>query len=267
MKDPESLAKLPWHDPDFSRRMLKEHLSQAHDLASRRFETIERQVRWLHEVVLSGRRSAILDLGCGPGFYLQRLAALGHDCTGIDYGPASIAYAKERADRDRLGIRYTLEDVRTAKFGRNLDLIMMLWAEFNTFSPREARTLIERSAGALSAEGQLVLEVHPLDEIRRQGQQAAAQETHQAGLFGDSPHTCQRESSWNETLQTATTRFVVRDLASDAVTTYASSAQAYTNEEFVNMLTEGGFASVEERPSGGLTVFVARVGARRENSA
>ena len=28
--------KLPWHDPDFSRRMLREHLSQAHDAASRR---------------------------------------------------------------------------------------------------------------------------------------------------------------------------------------------------------------------------------------
>lgn len=27
---------IPWHDPDFSRRMLNEHLSQEHDAASRR---------------------------------------------------------------------------------------------------------------------------------------------------------------------------------------------------------------------------------------
>ena len=27
---------IPWDDPDFSERMLKEHLSQEHDLASRR---------------------------------------------------------------------------------------------------------------------------------------------------------------------------------------------------------------------------------------
>ena len=28
--------KIPWNDPEFSRRMLKEHLSQKHDAASRR---------------------------------------------------------------------------------------------------------------------------------------------------------------------------------------------------------------------------------------
>jgi len=32
----EEGEKIPWHDPDFSRRMLREHLSQTHDLASRR---------------------------------------------------------------------------------------------------------------------------------------------------------------------------------------------------------------------------------------
>lgn len=36
--------KIPWNDPAFSKRMLKEHLSQAHDAASRRSETIDAQV-------------------------------------------------------------------------------------------------------------------------------------------------------------------------------------------------------------------------------
>jgi len=34
--------KIPWDDPDFSRRMLAEHLSQEHDMASRRVEWIDR---------------------------------------------------------------------------------------------------------------------------------------------------------------------------------------------------------------------------------
>lgn len=29
--------KIPWHDPDFSRRMLREHLSQKHDAACHRY--------------------------------------------------------------------------------------------------------------------------------------------------------------------------------------------------------------------------------------
>ena len=36
-------AQIPWDDADFSRRMLAEHLSQDHALASRRTEWIDRQ--------------------------------------------------------------------------------------------------------------------------------------------------------------------------------------------------------------------------------
>jgi len=38
---------IPWNEPGFSQRMLKEHLSQAHDLANHRFETIDRHVAWI----------------------------------------------------------------------------------------------------------------------------------------------------------------------------------------------------------------------------
>ena len=41
-------GKIPWHDPAFSGRMLREHLSQEHDRASRRFEAIEKHVSWIH---------------------------------------------------------------------------------------------------------------------------------------------------------------------------------------------------------------------------
>src|SRR6266542_3437561 len=81
---------IPWHEPAFSARMLAEHLSQAHDAASRRAATIDRQVAWIHEAVLRGRPTRILDLGCGPGLYTGRLARLGHTCVGIDYSPAAI---------------------------------------------------------------------------------------------------------------------------------------------------------------------------------
>jgi 2-polyprenyl-3-methyl-5-hydroxy-6-metoxy-1,4-benzoquinol methylase len=91
--------KIPWDDPEFSERMLREHLSQDHDMASRRVEWIDKQVAWIHAAVLSGRESQILDLGCGPGFYAHRLATLGHDCLGIDFGPASIEYASRSYNR------------------------------------------------------------------------------------------------------------------------------------------------------------------------
>ena len=38
---------IPWDDPGFSERMLAEHLSQQHDLASRRSETIDQHLDWI----------------------------------------------------------------------------------------------------------------------------------------------------------------------------------------------------------------------------
>ena len=68
--------KIPLDDPSFSRRMLREHLSQDHDAASRRFAIIDQHVAWIHHQVLSDRTSRILDLGCGPGLYTSRLSRL-----------------------------------------------------------------------------------------------------------------------------------------------------------------------------------------------
>ena len=81
---------IPWSEPGFSRRMLREHLTQSHDLASRRREKIDAHVEWIHREVLAGSPARILDLACGPGLYASRLARLGHRCVGIDFSPASI---------------------------------------------------------------------------------------------------------------------------------------------------------------------------------
>jgi len=49
--------KIPWHEEDFSRRMLREHLTQEHDLASRRAQWIEAQVGFINERILRGAES------------------------------------------------------------------------------------------------------------------------------------------------------------------------------------------------------------------
>ena len=122
---------LPWDNPDFSKRMLKEHLRQDHDAASRRTEKIEKHVAWIHSKLLLGHPTRILDLACGPGLYTNRLAKLGHECVGIDYSPASIAYAVDHANQDNLRSTYILHDIRTAKYGTGFGLVMLIFGEFN----------------------------------------------------------------------------------------------------------------------------------------
>ena len=62
--------KIPWNDSAFSRRMLKEHLTQSHAMASRKSGAIAQQAAWLMERFLAGRARKVLDLGCHPGSWM-----------------------------------------------------------------------------------------------------------------------------------------------------------------------------------------------------
>ena len=166
--------KIPWNEPGFSRRMLREHLSQEHDWASRRGTTIQKHMDWIHQKILSGRPSRILDLGCGPGLYTSRLAKLGHECTGLDFSPASIEYARDYAQKDHLSCAYRLEDIREADFGSGHDLVMFIFGEFNVFTPQDARRILQNAYQAIQPKGSLLLEVHTFEVVRQVGLQASS---------------------------------------------------------------------------------------------
>ena len=150
--------KIPWHEPGFSERMLREHLSQAHDAASRRSSTIDAHVAWIHAHLLGARSTRVPDLGCGPGLYTSRLAALGHSCTGVDFSPASIAHARRLAQRGGQRCEYVEGDLRTVELGRDYAFAMLIFGELNAFRAEDARAILERARAALVPGGRLLLE-------------------------------------------------------------------------------------------------------------
>jgi SAM-dependent methyltransferase len=240
---------LPWDDLEFSQRMLAEHLSQEHDAASRRASTIEAQVGWIHQEVLGGQRTRLLDLCCGPGLHTSRLAALGHECVGIDFSPAAITYAREHAAAEQLACRYVREDVRLAEFGTGFGLAMMVFGQLNVFRPAEARALLVKARGALAAGGVLLLEVHTLAAVEGLGRAGRSWYSAAQGLFSPRPHLLLEESFWQTSLQAAVTRFLVLDAASGEVTRHALTTQGYSTDQYQSLLTEAGFAEVQCLPS------------------
>jgi SAM-dependent methyltransferase len=241
--------KIPWDDLAFSARMLQEHLSQAHDAASRRAEIIDRHVQWIHQHLLRGVPSHILDLGCGPGLYSSRFAALGHTCTGIDFSPASIDYANNWAADQKLACTYTLADIRQADFGRNFDLVMLIFGEFNVFKPDDARLILRKAHTALKPGGALLLEPHRYDFVRELGQQPATWYSSASGLFSDQPHLVLNEYFWDADQHVATERYFIIDAASGTVARHASSMQAYSDEQYRALLHECGYSSIQQYPS------------------
>lgn len=240
---------IPWHDPDFSRRMLKEQLCQDHDAASRRFEKIEKQVDWIHQKLLLGRPAKILDLACGPGLYSSRLSRLGHDCVGIDYSPAAIAYAIEQANKGSLRCTYQHQDIRRAEYGTDFGLAMLIYGEFNVFRSVDARKILQKAYRALASHGLLLLEPLTFAAIQKIGKQGTSWYSAKNGLFSDRPYLCLEENFWETDSRTATTRYIVIDASTADVTRYAQTFQAYTNSEYQSILTECGFGDTEFFPS------------------
>jgi 2-polyprenyl-3-methyl-5-hydroxy-6-metoxy-1,4-benzoquinol methylase len=240
---------IPWHEAAFSQRMLREHLSQAHDAASRRMEKIAAHVAWIHHEVLGEEPSRVLDLGCGPGLYSARLAALGHTCVGIDYGPAAIAYANEAAAREGLDCRYILGDLRQVEYGAGFDLVMQIYGELNVFRPDDARTILTKGHAALKPGGTVLLEAHTREVVRRIGAEGRRWSSSSGGLFSAEPHLTLEESLWDEATQTATTRYYIVDADSGAVTRYAQSFQAYTEAGYRDLLARCGLCAVMVHPS------------------
>lgn len=243
---------IPWNEPEFSSRMLKEHLSQEHDLASRKVETIDRHVEWIHTVLLKGQAARILDLGCGPGLYSARLARLGHTCVGIDYSPAAVAYAAQQAKEQRLNCTYIQEDIRLADYGQGFDLVMQIYGEINVFRPEDARTILRKAQLALKPGGILLLEASYFALTEQVGREPSSWFTSQSGLFSANPHLCLMENFWDDQRSTATARYYIVDLESGEVTRYAQSMQAYREEDYRRLLMECGFERIEVLPGLGL---------------
>ena len=240
---------IPWNEPGFSERMLKEHLSQAHDMASRRFEVIDNHIEWIHQELLKSKQSKILDLGCGPGFYSSRLAKLGHECVGIDFSPASIKYATKQADKENLNCKYLHDDIRKADFGTGFDLAMFIFGELNVFRPVDIKMILKKANHALSENGTLLLEPHSFGVIKSIGQLPPSWYSAKNGLFSNKPHICLDESFWDEQSSTATKRYFIIDASTSDVTNYATTYQAYTNRQYQSLLKECGFETIEFYPS------------------
>ena len=249
--------KIPWNDPEFSERMLRFHLAQDSDWASRRTEFIARHVDWIAgQLPAPGAR--VLDLACGPGFYTQILAERGHRCVGVDFSPASINYAKKQAAESGLKIEYVLKDIRQYGQSELFDCVMLVFGEFNVFSESDARALLANAAKMLKPGGLFILEGHTFAAVRESGLTPPTWWTCESGegLLSDKPHLCLQDNYWDEDSATATTRYFTVNAAGSVVRMFCSSMTGYQPEQYEKMLAAAGFDGLrvlesDQWPKGG----------------
>ncbi len=236
----EGAYKIPWDEPGFSRRMLQEHLSQEHDLASRKSEKISAQIQWLHSHIFEGETKRIFDLGCGPGLYLKGFCDLGHQCAGVDISPASVQYAREHLP-ETCPVEHG--DVREVDFGGPYDVVSMIFGELNVFSPDACKDILERAYRALAPGGCLLLEIQIFEAVKRVGETPNSWYAAPSGLFSERPHVCLIENTWLEKEAIAMQFFHVIDLASGEMLQYRSTTKAWTEDAYVKLLSDIGFST------------------------
>ncbi len=153
--------ELDWGQPEYARRLLREHLDQSHDGASRRSTVIARHIRRLRRLI-PAPPSRILDAGCGPGLYAVALARLGHHVTGVDVSAPALRHARGlvREAKPSGTARFVRADLRDVELvPGSFDAALLVYYVLEAF-PRVIQPLVlSHLATALAPDGLLIAEM------------------------------------------------------------------------------------------------------------
>lgn len=148
-----------WDDPHISKSMLEAHLNPNHDAASRKPDAIDKTVKHLFEskVLKSGMK--VLDLGCGPGLYAERLCRAGVEVVGLDISERSIEYARKSATEAGMKIEYHCMNFFDMDYNEEFDVVIQVYGELCTFSNEMRDSLLKLVHRVLKKGGAFVFDV------------------------------------------------------------------------------------------------------------
>ena len=239
------MVDLPWADPAFSERMLLEHLDQGHDLASRRLETIDRQVELLTEWLGMRAGRTLLDVTCGPGLVARAFARNGVAVTGVDIAPAAIRHAREVTAG--MGCEFIEADVRTVELPeRAFDAAVYLYGQCEVPRPEELTGILSRLRRALRPGAPLAVEARVASSIPQTT--GTAWRTVTNGPFGPGIQLVLTERGWDAEARATVERHHVLALDSGEITVVGATARAIEPDAMRSRLAEAGFPTVEFHP-------------------
>lgn len=239
--------EIPWSDPGFSRRILKDQLNPDHDIGGRRPAAIEKLTRFIHYHLLGGNATTVLDLGCGPGLYSHILGEMGNRCTGLDIAPAAIEYAQKIARAKKLNCTFTQADYLATDLGGNFGLVMLTFGDFNGFNPQTALELSAKISNSLRHGGLFFLEALTADGVMNIGEREPGWTVLPRGMFSDEAYLLLDKYHYNENQKRATADYYVIQ-KSAVIEHFHQQYSGYSDDEYQQLLLAAGFESVEFYP-------------------
>jgi 2-polyprenyl-3-methyl-5-hydroxy-6-metoxy-1,4-benzoquinol methylase len=227
-----------WTDPYISEQLLQVHLNPDIDLASRKAESIEKTVSWIL-THLKEEGMNILDLGCGPGLYTQKIAMAGHKVTGVDFSKVSIQHAKKEAGKNSLDIQYFQQNYLDLKLGNEkFDLVLMIYTDFGVLNPKDRGTLLKNIKAVLKPGGILIFDVLNDKELNTKIS-PRAWEASQGGFWRPGPYIALSESIMYEDEKVILSQHTI--IEDQKTEVYRFWTHFYNHNDLKKILTDEGF--------------------------
>jgi len=228
-----------WTDEHVAKQLLAAHIDPNTDAASRRPETIDRSVAWIVDTLQLKPGMAILDLGCGPGLYCQRLARAGMKVTGVDFSETSISYAKKQAFTEGLLIDYRLQNYLTFDEEDSFDAAQLIYGDYCVLSPADRKKLLEIVRRSLIKGGRFVLDV-TTQERKRKTRLGKGWYVAESGFWSNKPHIVLEQGFDYPDEQVYLDQYIVID-EDDVVRVFRNWYQDFSVDSIRKELEFGGF--------------------------
>lgn len=232
-----------WDDDHISEQMLKAHLDPADDRASRKPGIIDASVSWIKQAFIKQDSCSILDLGCGPGLYCQRLAGKKTKVTGIDISRRSIAYARRQAEKAHLLIDYINKDYLTIDFNAEFDLVLLIYCDFAVLSPSNQQILLSKIYRTLKPGGTFLFDVYT-PCFKKYREEQTSWYTAVTGFWKDNPYVCLHNQYHYPQNHAFVDQYIIID-NNDAIDVYRIWDQYYTEISMLELLGKQSFKKIQ----------------------
>ena len=237
-----------WDDPHISEQMLNAHLSPDWDAASRNHEFIDRSVVWLINAMELVPGDSVLDLGCGPGLYANRIAAHGINVTGVDISTRAIAFAEQTASKEHLPARFIRGDYLVDSYEPptgGYTAAILIYEDYCALSPNQREVLLARIHSALEPDGRLLLDVTAAPRFAEFAETSKTVPNLMGGFWSAAPYTGTKETWTYPALKLILERYFIKDDGGTTTRVFWNWMQCLTLELLMKELADTGFHNIE----------------------
>lgn len=174
-----------WDDPHIAKQMLKAHLNPSIEAASKTHSTISKEAEFLINSTGMNENTSVIDLGCGPGLYVDAFAKTGARVVGVDLSEGSIKYAKENIQVGNERVSFSTMNYLKLDDSESYDVATLIYYDFCALSMENQSTLLKNVHRALKKGGTFAFDVFSEHHKSDMSQSVSFEE---GGFWSDQPY-------------------------------------------------------------------------------